>query len=285
MKTKLLIALLLTALTSQASPTITTSNITGADSIRLFEQDEPDGTGYKLTKTVTLQWPTEVNGKYSSKLAEFLAEEVFSASKNRDIIPYIPADTAILKDFLSDWVYRDINSNSMTAEFVKKSFLSAPDISAEEYPLSCWYEKTNVRFDHCVNNLAFFASEYEDYHGGTHGMFFTRYLPFDVRLDKPIHIGDIVTKPSAVIRMLPKFDNRPEENKHWQNVTTIDNFYIENGNIIFVFAPYEVGPYCDGEVEVSVPLSKLQQRGLLTAYGKLFVKGHSINPLKRSSRK
>ena len=49
-----------------------------------------------------------------------------------------------------------------------------------------------------------------------------------------------------------------------------ENFYVKNGKLVFVFAPYAIGPFCDGEIEVAVPLKTLRAKGLLTAYGGIF---------------
>ena len=38
--------------------------------------------------------------------------------------------------------------------------------------------------------------------------------------------------------------------------------------MVFVFAPYAIGPFCDGEIEVPVPIKTLRAKGLLTAYAK-----------------
>lgn len=273
MKTRIIIALMLVALVAQAAPSIKTQRFVVSDSIRLFEREDPDGNGYKLVKTVQMDWPVTINGKPATALTRYLLDSLFLASgANHDIVPYYPTDVNVIKDFVGDCVYRAINNNTMFDEYIKKSPLAVPDVDGEQFPLSRWTESLEFIFSHCEQDLAFFKSCYEDYYGGAHGMFWTDYLPFDTRQGKVIGIKDVVTKPATVLRLLPKYDTRPAEGAWWDNVTDIDNFYIKNGKIVFVFAPYVVGPFADGEVEVAVPLSALSKRGLLTAYGKKFVK-------------
>jgi len=36
-----------------------------------------------------------------------------------------------------------------------------------------------------------------------------------------------------------------------------ENFYFENGNIVFLFNPYEIAPYAGGTSELIIPLSDL----------------------------
>lgn len=282
MKTKIIIAFLLLALVSQAAPTIKTQRFVVSDSIRLFEPNDPDGNGYKLVKTVQMDWPVTINGKPATALTRYLLDSLFLASgANHDIVPYYPTDVNVIKDFVGDCVYRALNNNTMFDEYIKKSPLAVPDVDGEEFPLSRWIENLEFKFSHSEQDLAFFISCYEDYYGGAHGMYWTDYLPFDTRLNKAIGIKDVVTKPASVLRMLPKYDTRPAGGSWWDNVTDIDNFYIKQGKIVFVFAPYVAGPFADGEVEVAIPLSVLNKRGLLTAYGKKFLTKSSAKSSKR----
>ncbi|MDB5245086.1 MAG: Immunogenic protein precursor [Parcubacteria group bacterium] len=41
-------------------------------------------------------------------------------------------------------------------------------------------------------------------------------------------------------------------------MSNFENFYIENGNLVIVFAPYQVGPYALGTVLDPIPLSSLK---------------------------
>ena len=56
------------------------------------------------------------------------------------------------------------------------------------------------------------------------------------------------------------------------DVKSIENFFVKDGKMVFVFSPYAIGPFCDGIVEVPVPLKTLKAKGLLTAYGKKLMK-------------
>ena len=72
------------------------------------------------------------------------------------------------------------------------------------------------------------------------------------------------------MKLLPKYDKRDKDVKWWDNINEIDidNFYIKDGNMVFSFAPYAIGPFSDGQIDVKVPLKTLKAKGLLTAYGK-----------------
>ena len=149
MKTRIIIALMLVALVAQAAPSIKTQRFVISDSIRLFEREDPDGNGYKLVKTVQMDWPVTINGKPASALTRYLLDSLFLASgANHDIVPYYPTDVNVIKDFVGDCVYRAINNNTMFDEYIKKSPLAVPDVDGEQFPLSRWTESLEFTFSY-----------------------------------------------------------------------------------------------------------------------------------------
>ena len=278
MKTKLLfIAFVLLAPLSQAATTVKTSYFEVADSMRLFDLDGSDGQGYKYTTFVKVNWPVAVNGRFSDNLNHFLLDSLFHVYEHPDIFPYYPSDMETLTGFLNDVVHCYIDQE--TEHYKKVSLLDVPDLNCEECPMRCWYDNVDVDLSHTYGDLVFIKAYYDNYAGGTHNSYQTNYLVFDARLDKPMKISDFVTSPKKLLRMVPRYDHRRVEIKQWNNITVdnINNFYIKNGKMVFVFAPYAIGPYCNGEVEVPVPIKALRAQGLLTAYAKQKLKCSAVN--------
>lgn len=276
MKTKLFFAFMLLALGVQAAPKIQTQHFECKDSIRFFDKEEPDAQGYKFTKSVNVDWPVTINGKKSKALNDFLVEELFYASHNPESFPSVPQDVNSLVPCVKNWVSNILRSNTMVQEYIVKEYGTpgVTDIKSSDDYMSCWYETMDFKYSHSVKNLVFFVEDGDYYYGGAHDVFAASYLAFDTELDKPIRVTDIVTNLTKVLKMLPRYDNRDKESKWWDNINEvdIDNFYIKNGKMVFVFQPYAVGPFCDGIVEVPVPLKTLKAKKLLTAYGKKFLK-------------
>lgn len=276
MKTRFLILFVLIALVANAAPKIKTQHFEVKDSIRMFDKEDLQGLGFKFTKTVNAEWPVTINGKKSQALNDFLVEEVFYASHNTQSFPKIPTDIKSLTSCVKHWVGYILRSNTMVNDFVVKEY-GAPgvkDINSNDEPMSCWYETLDFNYSHAVGNLMFFVENGDSYYGGAHNMFASDYLAFDASLDKPIRVTDIVTSLRKVRRMLPSYDKRDKDVKMWDNIgeQEITNFYIKDGKMVFVFAPYAVGPFCDGIVEVPIPLKTLKAKKLLTPYGKKLMK-------------
>ena len=276
MKTKLFLAFLLLAISAQAAPKVKTQHFEVKDSIRMFDKDDLQGLGFKFTKTVTADWPTTVNGKKSKALNDFLVEEVFYASHNTQSFPKTPEDVKSLTGCVKNWVSYILRENTMVKDFVVKEYGTpgVKDLNCNDEPMSCWYETTDFQFSHAVGNLMFFVENGDCYYGGAHNTFSSTFLAYDAVLDKPIRLTDIITNPSKLRRILPRYDKRDKDNKWWQNIDVpdIQNFYIKDGKMVFVFQPYAIGPFCDGIVEVPVPLKTLRAKKLLTTYGKKLLK-------------
>ena len=152
--------------------------------------------------------------------------------------------------------------------------------------MRCMYELTNFKPSHVVGDLVFFVEYSEVYYGGAHPDFMYTYYAFDAALDRPIRLDDIITDRSKLLRMLPKYDKRDADVKWWESINAVDlgNFYIKDGNMVCPFAPYAIGPFCDGEIEVKVPLKTLNAKGLLTTYGKKFLKSNTGNKGKKGKK-
>ena len=276
MKTKLFIAFLLLALTAQAAPKIKTQHFEFKDSIRFFDKEEPDAQGYKFTKSVSVDWPVTVNGKKSKALNDFLVEEVFYASHNPQSFPTVPQDFNSLVPCVKSYVSDILRSNTMLNEYVVKEYGTPglTDIDSNEEYMSCWFETLDFKVSHTVGNLVFFVENGDYYYGGAHDVFGSTFYANDAALDKPIRVTDVVTNLTKVLKMLPSYDHRDKDSKWWDGINEVDitNFFIKGDKMIFVFQPYQVGPFCDGIVEVPIPLKTLKAKKLLTPYGKKLLK-------------
>lgn len=272
MKKIIFITFVLFALCAQGAVKVKCQHFEISDTVRLFDKDEPNGNGYRLTKTVKADWPVAFNGKKCESLNNYLLEKLFNVSCYRDDFPYCPDDMNVMVGFLRNVVKRKNHEQSAEEQFVIKD-ADAPGVPAfdcDEELMNCWYEMSEIKYSHSVGNLAFFTCYFENYLGGVHGMYFTEYIPFDVFLDKPICLNDIINNPSKLLSLLPNYDKRSEDEKGaWQEliIEELENFYIKKGKMVFSFAPYSIGSFAEGQMEIKVPLKDLKAKGLLTTYG------------------
>lgn len=254
---------------------VKTQHFEVTDSVIFFEPNNPQDIGYKFTKSASADWPVTVNGKKCPALNEYLVESVFYASHNPNAFPSIPEDVNTLSGCVKKWVHDILRENVMVQEYtVKEMGPGIQDINSDKEPERCWYETVDMKLNHTEGNILFFVENGSSYYGGAHYTYGVSYYSFDIVLNRPIQLKDIVTSPTKVLRMIPKYDKRDKDSKWYDNVNEveIENFYVKNGKLVFVFQPYQAGPFSDGVVEVPIPLKTLRSKKLLTKYGRGLLK-------------
>jgi Protein of unknown function (DUF3298)/Deacetylase PdaC len=108
-----------------------------------------------------------------------------------------------------------------------------------------------------------------DFSGGAHGLYGTYVRSYDTRTGKALRFDDIFrpgTK-SQLEGILGRYarpalglkESEPLKSALFQNtLPATRNVYLTSGGAVFVYLPYEVASYAQGEISVFVPYSALQ---------------------------
>jgi len=104
-----------------------------------------------------------------------------------------------------------------------------------------------------------------------HGMHTTYYTNYDIEKNRIFTLSDLFTAEG--LASLPEVlkqtvHNMPEiDESTVEGLPSKDNFFIDsNGNIVFVYQPYEIASYAQGIINIPVPAYQLS--GSLTDYGR-----------------
>lgn len=125
------------------------------------------------------------------------------------------------------------------------------------------------------HSVSYVFTLYEDTFGA-HPNTYYRTFTFDTKTGKGVDLSDIFSSTDylttlsnmsraqlpSVIAKKGGMKVSEVDTDYIQRGTTPDtdnftNWYIEKGNLVLIFPPYQVGPYVIGEQEVSLPLSSL----------------------------
>lgn len=124
------------------------------------------------------------------------------------------------------------------------------------------------------------------YSGGAHGNYNTTVRSYDTRTGRMLRYQDIF-QPNAekpLEKLLGQYarpvlglkPNQPLSDALFENtLPATHNVFLTSGGVVFVYAPYEVASFAQGEIRVFVPFSALQpllQPGLPVAGGKEVVR-------------
>ncbi len=126
----------------------------------------------------------------------------------------------------------------------------------------------NITFDEKYNKNGFLSLVEEEYiyTGGAHGT--TARIPknIDITGEKTVKLADLFMDDGYVTTLNRLINERRSEHSEeykelWEKPEIKDehqtNFYIEDGNLVIFFQPYELSYYARGFVEFPLPLDEL----------------------------
>lgn len=119
------------------------------------------------------------------------------------------------------------------------------------------------------NHIASFSVHYDIYSGGAHGMYNTRYIHIDMDKKAVITLNELIA-PGDQERVKAKLwaryvEERRDENDAYQGFVdektfrVSDDFYFSANGISFVYPPYELGPFAEGEVELTLAWHEINE--------------------------
>lgn len=134
--------------------------------------------------------------------------------------------------------------------------------SAKEEPVIGYDDSLTSSFLAQRNNIATFTMQFYSYSGGAHGMHYTHYINFDLNKKSIINLDDLVSPQNQAqfkeMLWANYRNNRLDENGKYtgfaeqKDFRISPDFYFAPHGLIFVYPPYELGPYVEGDVEVEV---------------------------------
>lgn len=119
------------------------------------------------------------------------------------------------------------------------------------------------------NNLLIIASIYYIYEGGAHGMYSGSYMHYDLEQKKIVQLQDIfypnykAALGEIILRKAKEIGVHLYDDI--QKIEPSGDFLLDEQGITFVYQPYEIAPYSEGIVEITLPYSEI--RALLKPTG------------------
>lgn len=116
------------------------------------------------------------------------------------------------------------------------------------------------------NDLLIFGIRSDHYTGGIHENFSTMFVNLDLREERIWELADVIAVDSNILDPMIEAELRQSRSLAGaQNVDIIadkvrytENIYLTDKGITFVYAPYELMAWSEGEVQVFIPFSQLK---------------------------
>ena len=132
------------------------------------------------------------------------------------------------------------------------------------------FKKLNIDSIFTIKDLVVLEEKQESYTGGAHGAYSTNYTVFDVMSKKILNASDIfeINKLTELAfdyflieRGLEKNGVDIEKEGFWFKDNKFhlnENFKIDSKYVTFLYNPYEIASYADGQILIEIPLNKLE---------------------------
>lgn len=124
----------------------------------------------------------------------------------------------------------------------------------------------NLYIKYNEKDIVILESESSGYSGGAHGNYGNDFFCFDVAAKKQLILSDIISADSVTLQhIVEKYfriqyhvKSKLNEVLFNNNLPANANFYFNEKGIGFLYNPYEVASYAQGEINVNIPFSALQ---------------------------
>jgi hypothetical protein len=143
------------------------------------------------------------------------------------------------------------------------------EFNQADFPLTYQYDlKIQVVFHN--EKYITLKNENYDYMGGAHGNYSTLYYVFNKKDGSKVQLQDIQQDTSKLFTTAKQLfytkkglDNSKPINEQgfWFEKNEFklnDNFGLLNDTLVFVFNPYEISSYAEGQTEIKIPLNILK---------------------------
>lgn len=201
--------------------------------------------------SANIQWPQKLGELNITSLQDSLMSQVFSS-------PEKTIDESIRKYISQPISYSDKG-------------LMAVDKVPELGDLSrSYFRHVDLKTVGFCENFIVYKTFYSDYTGGAHGSHSTFFVNYDLKNNKVLNYDDIFMAGSqdsllTIIKQAlcdqyyaKNLDALAEVSGIFTgDIFVTHNVYLTGYNIVFYFNPYEIGPWCIGDVEVKIPVAQL----------------------------
>jgi len=210
-----------------------------------YELKQPDGSTAYLTVSTTMIWPEKFGDADLTALRDSLLG-IYNVKDGHNI------DEAMI-DF--------IDNTSMIESANAKEIASVPQSTAGTYSYDI---QLNTRIIEQTKTLVTYETTAYSYTGGAHPNSASRPFTYDLSsgkiIDKAWIFGNNEATNTALLALIKESLMSRLGQQEYNEIYSDDTFpinvsnsvYISEGNIVFHYNPYEIGPYSLGSIDIEV---------------------------------
>lgn len=184
-----------------------------------------------------------------------------------------------INKFVKSFIYKEMNKdlnngpisenslNNLIDNYTSSVINDYSDIDMDSFE---FYNSIIIDTIFTKKSIIVLEEKVESFMGGAHGNYNTQYYTFDTKYQTQLSVNDLFNKKELTALAYnyfleqngltkKEFDIEKEgynfkENKFQLN----ENFSIHDKKLSFVYNPYEIASYAQGQIIIEIPLSKLE---------------------------
>ena len=247
------------------------------DSIDGYWFNNKDTFSLNLSKS-SLSIDSLLKEKKQPHKIQYHNDDIFYSNKNLDFIPFELSNSVNIsaenKVSITINSFSVINKDSTLRKSIQKEldhkiignarsyndYLKNVHLEYENYNINCEISKKYSIYSQRKDYIVFELFVY-NYSGGAHGMYSYSYLNYNVKEKKFETIYDIIEKDyvdvlQSILRAkVRKAFDRTED---WNNNYFTENVAILEDGLVFIYQPYEQGPFAQGAIRIQVKYEEIQ---------------------------
>lgn len=243
---------------------------------------ETDITVSNVESNIAIEMKEETHEKSAEDGTVYLtrgyAYPIVTIEGNNDAAEKINTDIrARIDSFLADtaieeWAKSDYDAYSASSE----------NEDEEVFPFLPYSEDLTFKVARSDSNVISFIATYSSFTGGAHGNFDTRGINYSAKTGEPIIFTDLSEDSVAFREDTLSYNQKLAETESYQErmfseesitdgtlesvLYADDVWYLSTSGLVFMSAPYALGPYAEGNIEFIIPYSDLADMGFKEIY-------------------
>ncbi|MGM9803078.1 MAG: RsiV family protein [Muribaculaceae bacterium] len=238
-----------------------------ASATYLCEGDTTFGADVKVytTAAIAVQWPRRFGDADVKALQDTIIAHTFSTPK------------ASIDSCIVDFISKPVGYGESVLRRVDAVPDEGPDKVRE------LFNSVEVKSVGFCEEFVVFRVYHSQYLGGAHGSYFTSYVNYDLK-NKRVLTFNSLFKPNSDEALMPILKDTLLRNYYAETMSELEEksgifvddlfvshvIYLTGSEVVFVYNPYDIGPWAIGTVEIPVFVADLAD--CLTDYGKALFK-------------
>lgn len=206
----------------------------------------------------------------TAKAAQFKTENFYASfedcDKSEDGCTYFEVSYPVFQDAEFSAVNQfiegikspvfDPDLKSLPLQSIASDFITNYSEFMRDFPESSqsWFMDHSIKVESETDSVLLISAAINEYGGGAHGNYAINYYQVNKATGKPVKLTELYT-PEEINRMstIMSVSIDPSISLLTETIRPNENFILTKDSITFIYNPYEIAPYSEGVIRLTLP--------------------------------